>query len=394
MKDKSAMKEATTIATVGLDPFANHGVVNPPVYHASTILFPTLADWLASRAPDYAGVRYGRAGTPTTFALQEAVAEIEGGDRCIVTASGAAAVTTVLLSFAAAGEHVLVADTVYGPTRRVCQELLPRFGIDVTFYDPMIGAGISELMQPKTKLVYLESPGTMSFEVQDVPAITAAAHAGGVVTALDNTWASPLFFKPFEHGVDVSIQSLTKYVGGHSDIMSGAITMTEAVYPMIQPNTVMLGGCPGPDDCYLALRGLRTIGVRMPRHQETALTLANWLQGRPEVSRVMHPALPDHPGHEFWKRDFLGSSGLFGMVLKPVSETALAALLDGMKLFHMGASWGGFESLIIPAYLDKLRSAIPWDDPGQVLRIHVGLEDVDDLKADLEAGFERLTRAS
>ena len=388
------MKEPTTIATVGLDPFANHGVVNPPVYHASTILFPTLAAWQASRDPDYVGVRYGRSGTPTTFALQDAVAKLEGGHRAIATASGAGAVCAVLMSFADAGDHLLVADNVYGPTRRICQELLTRFGVEITFYDPMIGSGISELMRPNTKLVYLESPGTMTFEVSDVPAITAAAHAGGAVAAFDNTWASPLYFKPFEHGVDVSITAATKYIGGHSDLMLGVITMTEEVYPKIQPNTVMLGGCPGPDDCYLALRGLRTLDVRMPRHQESALALAQWLESRPEVSRVMHPALPDHPGHEFWKRDFLGSSGLFGMVLKPVSETALAALLDGMKLFHMGASWGGFESLIIPAYLDKLRSAIPWDDPGQVLRLHVGLEDVDDLKADLEAGFERLTRAS
>ena len=207
------MKESTTIATVGLDPFANHGVVNPPVYHASTILFPTLAEWTASRDHDYPGVRYGRSGTPTTFALQDAVAELEGGDRAIAVACGAAAVCTVLLSFAEAGDHLLVADTVYGPTRRICQELLTRFAIETTFYDPMIGAGIAELMRPNTKLVYLEAPGTMTFEVQDVPAITAAAHAGGAVVAFDNTWASPLYFKPFKHGVDVSVQAATKYIG-------------------------------------------------------------------------------------------------------------------------------------------------------------------------------------
>ena len=388
------MKESTIIATAGLDPFANHGVVNPPVYHASTILFPTLAEWTASRDHDYPGVRYGRSGTPTTFALQDAVAELEGGDRTIAVACGAAAVCTVLLSFAEAGDHLLVADTVYGPTRRVCQELLPRFAIETTFYDPMIGAGIAELMRPNTKLVYLEAPGTMTFEVQDVPAITAAAHAGGAVVVFDNTWASPLYFKPFKHGVDVSVQAATKYIGGHSDIMLGVITMTEAVYPKIRPVSMLLGGCPGPDDCYLALRGLRTLGVRLPRHQESALALAHWLLDRPEVSRVMHPALPDHPGHEFWKRDFLGSSGLFGMILNAVSETALAAMLDGMKLFHMGASWGGYESLLIPADPKEMRSATVWDDPGQVMRLHVGLEDVDDLKADLEAGFERLRSAS
>ena len=388
------MKENTTIATVGLDPFSNHGVVNPPVYHASTILFPTLAEWRASRDYNYSGVRYGRSGTPTSFALQDAVAELEGGFRSLVTACGAGAVCTVLLSFADAGDHILVADTVYGPTRRICRELLSRFGIETTFYDPMIGAGIADLMRPNTKLVYLESPGTMTFEVQDVPAITAAAHGGGAVTVFDNTWSSPLYFKPFKHGADVSIQAATKYISGHSDIMLGLITATEAVFPKIQPNTLMLGHCAGPDDCYLALRGLRTLGVRLARHQESALALAHWLEDRPEVSRVMHPALPDHPGHEFWKRDFLGSSGLFGFVLNPIPEAALAAMLDGMKLFHMGASWGGFESLLIPANIENMRTATVWDDPGQAMRIHVGLEDVEDLKADLETGFERLRRAS
>ena len=388
------MKESTTIATVGLDPFSNHGVVNPPVYHASTVLFPTLAEWKASRDHAYKGVRYGRSGTPTSFALQDAVAALEGGHRSLVTACGAGAVCTALMSFADAGDHILVADTVYGPTRRICRKLLTRFGIETTFYDPMIGAGIADLMRPNTKLVFLESPGTMTFEVQDVPAITCAAHAGGAVVVIDNTWASPLYFKPFKHGVDVSIQAATKYISGHSDIMLGLITMTDEIFPRIQPNTNMLGHCAGPDDCYLALRGLRTIGVRLARHQESALALAHWLQGRPEVSRVMHPALPDHPGHEFWKRDFLGSSGLFGFILKPILESALAAMLDGMKLFHMGASWGGFESLLIPANLENMRTATVWDDPGQVMRIHVGLEDVDDLKADLEAGFERLSGAS
>ena len=388
------MKENTTIATVGLDPFSNHGVINPPVYHASTILFPTLAEWRASRDYNYSGVRYGRSGTPTSFALQDAVAELEGGFRSLVTACGAGAVCTVLLSFADAGDHILVADTVYGPTRRICQDLLIRFGIEATFYDPMIGAGIADLMRPNTKLVYLESPGTMTFEVQDVPAITAAAHGGGAVTVFDNTWSSPLYFKPFKHGADVSIQAATKYISGHSDIMLGLITATEAVFPKIQSNTLMLGHCAGPDDCYLALRGLRTLGVRLARHQDSALAMAHWLADRPEVSRVMHPALPDHPGHEFWKRDFLGSSGLFGFVLNPIPEAALAAMLDGMKLFHMGASWGGFESLLIPANIENMRTATVWDDPGQAMRIHVGLEDVEDLKADLEAGFERLRRAS
>lgn len=388
------MKDFTTIATAGLDPFANHGIVNPPVYHASTILFPTLADWKASRDPDFQGVRYGRFGTPTTFALQDAVTEIGGGYRSVAVASGAGAVCAVLMSFADSGDHILVADTVYGPTRRLCEDLLSRFAIETTFYDPMIGAGIAELMRPNTKLVFLESPGTITFEVSDVPAITAAAHAGGAVTAFDNTWASPLYFKPFEHGIDVSVSAATKYISGHSDVMLGVISMTEETYPVVRRYANMLGGCPGPDDCYLVLRGLRSLGVRMPRHQESALALAHWLEERPEISRVMHPALPDHPGHGFWKRDYLGSSGLFGFILKSRSERALAAMVDGMKLIHMGASWGGFESLFLPAQPATMRSATVWDDPGQVLRLHVGLEDVDDLIADLEAGFERLRGAS
>jgi cystathionine beta-lyase len=388
------MKDFTTIATAGLDPFANHGIVNPPVYHASTILFPTLSDWKASRNPDFQGVRYGRFGTPTTFALQDAVTEIGGGYRSIAVASGAGAVCAVLMSFADSGDHILVADTVYGPTRRLCEDLMSRFAIETTFYDPMIGAGIAELMRPNTKLVFLESPGTITFEVSDVPAITAAAHAGGAVTAFDNTWASPLYFKPFEHDIDVSISAATKYISGHSDVMLGVISMTEETYPTVRRYANMLGGCPGPDDCYLALRGLRSLGVRMPRHQESALALAHWLEERSEISRVMHPALPDHPGHGFWKRDYLGSSGLFGFILKSRSERALAAMVDGMKLIHMGASWGGFESLFLPAQPATMRSATVWDDPGQVLRLHVGLEDVDDLIADLEAGFERLKGAS
>ena len=378
------MKDFTTLATAGLDPFANHGIVNPPVYHASTILFPTLADWKASRDPDFQGVRYGRFGTPTTFALQDAVTDISGGYRSIAVASGAGAVCAVLMSFADSGDHILVADTVYGPTRRLCEDLLSRFAIETTFYDPMIGAGIAELMRPNTKLVFLESPGTITFEVSDVPAITAAAHAGGAMTALDNTWASPLYFKPFEHGIDVSISAATKYISGHSDVMLGVITVTEETYPVVRRYANMLGGCPGPDDCYLTLRGLRSLGVRMPRHQESALALAHWLEERPEISRVMHPALPDHPGHGFWKRDYLGSSGLFGFILKSRSERALAAMVDGMKLIHMGASWGGFESLFLPAQPATMRSATVWDDPGQVLRLHVGLEDVDDLIADLD----------
>jgi cystathionine beta-lyase len=393
MSNMRRHKDSTAVTTVGRDPFANHGVVNPPVYHASTILFPTLAEWRKARDLDYKGARYGRTGTPTTFAFEDAVAEIEGGDRAIAVASGLGAITATLLALAESGDHLLVADTVYGPTRRVCSELLGKFGVETTYYDPLIGAGIADLIQSNTRLVYMESPGTATFEVQDVPAIAAAAHERGAITIADNTWSSPLYFKPFEHGIDVSIHAATKYISGHSDVMSGIITTTNEMYPRIRPFSILHSGCAGPDDCYLSLRGLRTLAVRMPRHQENALILARWLQERPEVERVLHPALPGHPGHDLWKRDFLGSTGLFGVVLKPLPDAALAAFLETGDLFNMGASWGGYESLMIPLDITESRSATAWDVAGQMLRVHAGLEDPDDLIADLELAFENLNRA-
>lgn len=389
------MKPDTTFVKAGRKPHDhNYGAVNPPVYHASTILQPTLAAWRESRGHQLDWVVYGRRGTPTSFALEEAIAAAEGGDRCVTVGSGLAAVTNALTAFLETGDHLLMVDTVYGPTRRFCDTVLAGFGVETTFYDPLIGADIDGLVRDNTKVVYLESPGTYTFEVQDVPAITEVAHSRGAVVILDNTWASPYFFKPFEHGVDVSIQAVTKYIGGHSDLMSGALTTTEAVHEKIRVMAHTLGACPGPDDCYLAQRGLRTLGVRMPRHQSNALAIADWFEGRPEVERVMHPALEDHPGHAFLVRDYLGSSGLFGAVLKPCSETALAAMFDGFEHFGMGASWGGYESLMVPTDPSVVRTATRWDVAGQAVRIHAGLEDIDDLIADLEAGLDRLTRAA
>ena len=389
------MKPDTTFVKAGRKPHDhNYGVVNPPVYHASTILQPTLAAWRESRGQQLDRVVYGRRGTPTTYALDEAIAVAEGGDRCVTVASGLAAVINALVAFLKAGDHLLMVDSAYGPTRRFCDTVLAGFGVETTYYDPLIGADIDGLIRDNTKVVYLESPGTYTFEVQDVPAIAEVAHSRGAVVIHDNTWASPYFFKPFAHGVDVSVQAVTKYIGGHSDIMSGALTTTEAVHEKVRVMAHMLGACPGPDDCYLAQRGLRTLGVRMPRHQSNALAIAHWLEDRPEVERVMHPALEDHPGHALWARDYLGSSGLFGAVLKPYSETALAALFDGLEHFGMGASWGGYESLMIPTDPSAVRTATRWDVPGQAVRIHAGLEDIDDLIADLEAGLNRLTRAA
>jgi len=387
------MKEDTLIVTAGRHPHDNHGVVNPPVYHASTIVFPTVAALEDASRRRFDTVYYGRFGTPTTFALEEAVAAAEGGFRSIATASGKAAIAAVLMALLETGDHMLMTDSVYGPTRAFAARTLAGFGIETTFYDPLIGARIAELIRPETKVVFTESPGSQTFEVQDIPAIAAAARAAGAVTVLDNTWASPLYFKPFAHGVDVSIQAATKYIVGHSDAMLGVVTTTEAVHDRIRRRAADLGACPGPDDCYLGLRGLRTLAVRLARHQENALRLARWLLERPEVAEVLYPALPDDPGHALWARDFRGASGLFGVVLHPVPKAALAKMLDGLELFALGYSWGGYESLILPTDPARLRTATRWDKPGPSLRVHAGLEDPDDLIADLERGCDRLGAA-
>lgn len=388
------MKKDTLIVTTGRDPEANHGVVNPPVYHASTILHPTVAAMEAAQRPDYTGTRYGRRGTPTTFALEEAVAALEGGYRSVATGSGLAAIVATLFAFLESGDHLLMVDSVYGPSRRTCETFLKKFGVQTTYYDPTIGAGIADLIRDDTRLVFTEAPGSLTFEMQDIPAIAEAAHARGVVVAMDNSWASPLFFDPFRHGVDVSIQAATKYIVGHSDAMLGVITANETHFGTVQQAAHSLGAAPGPDDVYLGLRGLRTLGVRLPRHQENGIRLATWLQGRPEVARILHPALPDDPGHALWKRDFTGACGLFGVLLHPRPKAAVDAMLDGLDLFGMGASWGGYESLILPVHPEKIRTARPWTEPGPLLRIHAGLEDVADLIADLEAGFARLAAAA
>ncbi|MCM0020169.1 MAG: cystathionine beta-lyase, partial [Tagaea sp.] len=353
------MKTDTKLTTLGRDPEANFGVVNPPVYHASTILFPTLAAIeAAQKSKSKNQMRYGRYGTPTTFALQDAIAELEGGYAAFAVGSGAAAILAVLMAFTKSGDHVLCVDTAYAPTRRYCDVVLKRYGVETTYYDPAIGAGIAALIKPNTTLCMLESPGSMTFEVQDVPAIVAACKAKGVATAMDNTWATALYFRPFDHGVDVSVQAGTKYVGGHSDIMLGLVAVRDqALYEKVRPAIDDLGAATGPDDQFLALRGLRTLGVRMPRHYETGLKLARWLERQPEVARVLHPALPSCPGHELWKRDFKGASGLFAFVLKPVPKPALAAMLDDLELYGMGFSWGGFESLIVPGNVASIRTA-------------------------------------
>ena len=378
MKDKPD----TIAVSAGRMSEAHFGAVNTPVYRASTILFPSLAA-LEARTQEYS---YGRRGTPTSRSLEEAICALEGGARTVLVPSGLNACATAILSVAGAGDHLLMLDSCYEPTRDFCDKVLKRFGVATTYYPPT--ADITPYLKPNTKAVFCESPGSLTFEVQDIPALAKIAHAHGASVLMDNTWATPIFFQPLKHGVDLSIQAATKYVGGHADVMLGYIAANESHAARLHQVHGDLGLFASGDDCFLGLRGLRTLCVRLARHQETGLTLARWLQGRPEVARILHPGLEGDPGHALWKRDFSGACGLFGVILKPVPEAAVAAFVDGLQHFGIGYSWGGFESLIIPAHIR--RSTGPFAAEGPVLRIHAGLEDPADLIADLEQGFERL----
>jgi cysteine-S-conjugate beta-lyase len=381
-------KKDTTLTSAGRKSRDHVGVVNTPVYRASTILYPDLAALDAHAMP----FTYGRHGNPTTQSLEEAVAVLEGAAAVSLVPSGLGAVTSAILSVCSAGDHLLMADSCYAPTRIFCDKLLRRMGIQTTFYDPVIGAGIAALFKPNTKAVFCESPGSLTFEVQDVPAIAAVAHAHRASVLLDNTWATPVFYNALAHGADISIQAVTKYIGGHADVMMGYVAANESHAARITDFHRQFGLYVSGDDAFLALRGLRTLAVRLKRHEETALKLARWLQGRSEVSRVLYPALDGDPGHVIWKRDFTGASGLFGVVLKPVARPALAAMMDGLAHFGMGFSWGGYESLMVPS--DIHRTAAKFAAEGPVIRIHAGLEDPDDLIADLTAGFARMNAAA
>jgi cystathionine beta-lyase len=390
------MKDDTLMVHVAREPERYSGVVNPPVYHASTILYPTLEAFRRRGEGDtkYRSVRYGATGTPTTLALANAMAELEGGAGTAITATGLAAVTLSITAFVGQGDHILITDSAYAPTRHFCNTVLKRFGVSTTYYDPLIGEGIAELIQSNTRLILTESPGSLTFEVQDIPAISTVAHAHDVLVLMDNTWGTPFFFKPFTHGVDISIQAGTKYIAGHSDLVIGMITArTEALFHQVKDTTSAFGDLAGPDDCYQALRGLRTMGVRLHHQQAAGLQIANWLRSRPEVKRVLYPPLPADPGHALWKRDFTGACSLFGVVLHTASEAAVSQMVNAYHYFKIGASWGGYESLVIPAYPAEMRTAAPWTETGFVLRYHIGLEDPDDLIADLQEGFERLHQA-
>lgn len=386
------MKKETLITTLGRAPEEHGGVVNTPSYHASTILFPTLKDFEGCET-NPGSLIYGRSGTPATRELEDALAKLEGDDHAIVTSSGLSAIVVALTGVLSAGDHLLAPDNIYGSMRKFCDYELKRFGVEITYYDPLVGSGIAALMKPNTKMVYCESPGSLTFEVQDIPAIAKAAHANGAVVAADSTWATPLLMDARKLGVDINIHSCTKYISGHSDLVMGLISTSKRYYPQLRRMYRNLGCCPGADEVYLAQRGLRTMATRLKQHQEVGLILAHWLKKRPEVVKVLHPAFPECPGHEFWKRDFTGATGLFSVLLKPYPHKALAAMLDHMELFGMGFSWGGYESLIIP--FTPQRTATPsWTHKGLCLRLHAGLEHPDDLIADLEAGFKRLNASS
>ncbi|MBN9007300.1 MAG: cystathionine beta-lyase [Rhizobiales bacterium] len=386
-----SLQAETRLVVSGRDTAAQKGFVNPPVVHGSTVLYPTADDLHAHRGE----FQYGRHGTPTTRALQDALMALEG-PQCAgvgLVPSGLSAISTALLSVLKAGDHVLVCDNVYRPTRNFCNGLLARYGIETTYFDPLIGADIARLFRPNTRVVMVEAPGSQSFEMPDVPAVAAVAHAHGALVIDDNTWATPLFRRALEQGVDISIQAATKYIGGHSDIMFGTISANAKAWPALAETIRLLGVCAGPDDVFLALRGLRTLAVRLAHHQQSAIDMAQWLAARPEVAKVLHPALASDPGHAIWKRDFTGASGLFSIVLKPAPQAAVDALLDTVKLFGMGYSWGGFESLVIPYDCTDYRSATAWAPGGPTLRLHIGLESLSDLKADLDRGFAAFNAA-
>ena len=388
---KVPLKPETRLVTAGRDPKAYHGFVNPPVYHASTLLYPSAEDQVAHRAR----YQYGRRGTPTSEALENALRELDG-EACAGVAllpSGLTAIATALMSVAGSCDHILVTDSVYRPTRNFCEGVFKRMGVETSYYDPLLGDGIAKLFKPNTRAVFVEAPGSQSFEMQDIPAIAKAAHAKGAVVLMDNTWATPLYFRAFDKGVDLSIQAGTKYIGGHADLMFGCVSANAATLPALQNTVYTMGLCVGPDDMYLALRGLRTLGVRLARHQQSALRVARWLAQRPEVARVLHPALESDPGHAIWKRDFSGACGLFSIVLKPASEKSVHAFMNELALFGMGYSWGGFESLVILFDCSEYRTATQWAPGGPTLRFHIGLEDPGDLIADLDRGFAAMAAA-
>ena len=382
----------TKVAHLGRDHKDSHGFVNLPIYHGSTVLYETYDEFRNSEArrQQRDQVLYGRYGTPLSFALENAIAELEGANGAITVSSGLAAITESLKAFLSQGDHILVTDSVYQPTRKYCNQVLSRFGVEVTYFDPLIGGDIKDLIKQNTGVIFVESPGSQTFEIQDLPAIAEVAKENGITTILDNTWATPLYLKPFDLGIDISVHAATKYITGHSDAMLGIISTNEACYDRIRDSVRLSGQCAGPDPIFLGLRGLRTMPTRLKQHWNSGVKVAEWLAGRLEVARLIHPALPSHPGHNLWQRDFTGASGLFAFILHEVSDDAVGRLLENTQLFGMGYSWGGFESLLIPFDPRSYRTATEWNAEGPAFRIHIGLEDPDELISDLQVGFDAM----
>lgn len=396
-------KQETIAITSGRKYKENSGTVNTPIHRTSTILFPTIGQYNdASRGQDVyktgadkqtIDLSYGLTGNPTSIALQESLCAIEGADHALLCPSGLSAITTTLFALLAAGDHILITDSIYGPTRRFCDKELKRYNIETTYYNPLIGSGIKDLIKENTKVIFTESPGSLTFEIQDIPAIAAEAHKKNIAVVMDNSWATALYFKPFEHGVDICVQAGTKYIGGHSDLFLGTITTTDEYIDRLFASYKNLGIHTSPDACYTASRGLKTMPTRLKAHEKTALGLANWLAEQPEVKTVLHPALASCPGHELWKRDFTGSTGLFSVILdKKYSNEQISALIDNMELFGIGASWGGFESLLINFDPKTIRTASKWTEENSCIRIYAGLEAEEDLKEDLKQGLKRLQK--
>lgn len=386
---RAALSVETLLTHHGRDPDEQFGFVNTPVYRGSTVLFKTLDDIEAQQQR----FLYGRAGNPTTASVEAAVNALEGGYRTRLVPSGLAAITIALLSCVKAGDDVLISDSAYEPGRIFADRFLAQMGVTARYYDPRIGAGLADLMQPNTRAVLAESPGSLTFELQDIPALAQAAHTAGARLIVDNTWASPLYHKPLSLGADLVVHSGTKMFVGHSDAFAGTISATEEAWPTVESTRAALGFFTSGDDAFLVARGLKTLAIRMKEHQERALEIAAWLEGQPEVVSVLHPALPSHPDHALFKRHFTGSGSLFSVLLKPAPRASVAAFVDHLELFSMGYSWGGYESLCIPVKLGKNRTAKPWTTEGNLFRLHVGLEGVDDLKADLAAAIDRYARA-